>query len=66
MAKHQTAINREKIIRELKAEAVADRKNVTFSLPVKLLNQFSDDCEKHKFKMNKVIQKLIEDYLGAK
>ncbi len=65
MANKSRSVNRKKILSELKSEQEAERKNVTFSLPKGLLDQFKKDCVKNSLTMNKVVQKLIEDYMGV-
>ncbi len=57
------SINRKKILQELREEKDPEKRNVTFSLPKELIKQFNSDCKKNNLTMNKVVQKLIEDYL---
>jgi predicted DNA binding CopG/RHH family protein len=58
------SVDREKILRELKSDYDSgDKRNITFSLPEKLLKDFKKDCDKQGLKMNRVVQKLIEDFL---
>lgn len=65
MANKSRSVNRKKILNELKGDQEPERKNVTFSLPKSLLDGFKKDCEKNSLTMNKVVQKLIEDYMGV-
>ncbi len=58
------SVDRDKILRELKSEYDSgDKRNITFSLPDKLLKEFKKDCDKQGLKMNRVVQKLMEDFL---
>lgn len=64
MEQPQGSVDREKILRELKSDYdSSDKRNITFSLPDKLLKDFKKDCDKQGLKMNRVVQKLIEDFL---
>jgi predicted DNA binding CopG/RHH family protein len=64
MEQGQSSVDRAKILRELKsAYDGSDKRNITFALPEKLLKAFKKDCDKQGLKMNKVVQKLMEDYL---
>jgi hypothetical protein len=64
MDEPQGSVDRDKILRELKSEYDSgDKRNITFSLPDKLLKEFKKDCDKQSLKMNRVVQKLMEDYL---
>ena len=65
MAKPGKTVDRKKILRELKGDPEQERRNITFSLPKDLVERFKVDCQKNELTMNRVIQKLIEDYMGA-
>ncbi len=41
------------------------KRNITFSLPERLIAEFKQDCENHGVKMNQVVQLMMEQYLGA-
>jgi predicted DNA binding CopG/RHH family protein len=64
MNEPQGSVVRDKILRELKSEYDSgEKRNITFSLPDKLLKEFKKDCDKQGLKMNRVVQKLMEDFL---
>lgn len=64
MNEPQGSVDRDKILRELKSEYDSgEKRNITFSLPDKLLKEFKKDCDKQGLKMNRVVQKLMEDFL---
>ena len=63
MSQRGTVINRKKILKELKSEIEPEKRNVTFSLPKALVERFSNDCKENDLTLNKVVQKLIEDYM---
>jgi len=64
MAVPQGSVDRGKVLRELKSKYDSgDKRNITFSLPEKLLKVFKKDCDKQGLKMNRVVQKLMEDFL---
>ena len=63
MAKSPKTVDRKRVLKALKTDPDSDKQNVTFSLPKSLVSSFKKDCQKHGLTMNKVVQKLIEDYV---
>lgn len=51
---------REDINRALKKDQM---RNVTFRLPVEIIDDFKRECEENGFKMNQVIQQLMKKYI---
>lgn len=44
--------------------AKEDFRNITFRIPVELLDEFKETCEEEELKMNHVVIEMIKDYLG--
>lgn len=63
MTRNRPRINRSQTIKRIKAMAVT-RKNLTFNLPVDLIDKFRGAVEKDGVKMTDVITLWIKDYLG--
>ncbi len=57
-------IRRSHILQSLTGHYTGEtRRNITFSLPERLIAEFRDDCERHGVRMNQVVQLLINGYL---
>lgn len=64
MEQQRRSVNRQSILDTLKNNYSGEaRRNITFSLPDRLIKEFKKDCDTHGLKMNQVIQKMIEDYM---
>lgn len=59
------AINKTKdeIMQELRRELIESKRNITFSIDIDLLESFKKECKINKVSMNKVIEKLIQEFL---
>jgi hypothetical protein len=63
--KSKTNVSREDVIRAFKTdEHFAEKKNVTFRLPVNLYEAFSKTCEEDGYSVTFAIQKLMAGYVG--
>lgn len=63
MAKKILNKTKKQIIKELQKEVGEAKRNITFSLDSRLLSDFKGECSKHGLPMNKVIEKLIAEFL---
>ena len=63
MAKKLLNKTKKQIIKELKTPQVEMKRNITFSLDEDLISKFKSECKKNDLTMNKVVEKLISEFI---
>lgn len=59
-------VDRVSILKALTGHYTGEAKrNITFSLPERLINEFKEDCDENGVKMNQVVQIMLDNYLHS-
>jgi uncharacterized protein (DUF4415 family) len=58
--------SKKQIIKELKEKEDDGKRNITFSLDSEVIKAFKDECKNHGLTMNKVVEKLMIEFVKAK
>lgn len=56
---------KKQIVKELKRKEDDGRRNITFSLNSEVIKAFKDECKSHGLTMNKVIEKLMSEFIDG-
>lgn len=63
----EMSVDKTRLIHNLRQEVGNQpKRNITFSLPAKLIENFKTECSCHSLKMNQVVKKLIEEFCENK
>ena len=65
MAKKLLNKTKKQIVKELKENQDDGKRNITFSLPIDLIDHFKSDCKRNNLTMNRVVEKLIAEFLKS-
>lgn len=57
-------ISKSRIIRELKLKEDSGRRNITFSIDEGVIDRFKAECKNNGLTMNKVVEKLMIEFIG--
>lgn len=63
MAKKILNKSKKQIIKELKVKPDDGRRNITFSIEEEVISDFKEECKRHGLTMNKVIEKLMREFI---